>query len=64
MFGDNQNIIGLRMTISITILAFSVLQNTLQLNKFRYLLLTPIPVMLELLAVTASRVALISLFYA
>lgn len=60
MFGDNQNIIGLRMTISITILAFSVLQNTLQINKLRYFLLTPIPIMLELLAVTASRVALIS----
>jgi O-antigen ligase len=60
MFGDNQNIIGLRMTIAISILVFAVLQNRLRLNKLRYLLLLPIPIMLELMAVTASRVALIS----
>jgi len=60
LFGDNSNIIGLRMCISIMILLSIVIQNNLKLGWIRYLLLTPIPLMLKLLAETGSRVAIIA----
>jgi len=59
LYGDNPNIIGIRMCIAITILFITVVQNKLELGKIRYLLLIPIPVMFQLLAETASRKALI-----
>jgi len=60
LFGDNANIIGLRMCISILIIFFIVIQNRLHLGWYRYLLLMPIPIMLNLMAETGSRVALIN----
>ena len=60
IFGDNPNIIGLRMCISILILSIAVFQNKLELGKVRFLILTAIPIMLQLMAETASRVAFIS----
>lgn len=60
LFGDNQNIIGLRMCISMTILILAVLQNKLRFGSFRYLFFLPIPLMLHLMFQTGSRVATIS----
>jgi O-antigen ligase len=60
VFGDNQNIIGLRMCISITILILAVVQNALRLPKARFLLLLPIPVMISLMIGTGSRHALLA----
>jgi O-antigen ligase len=60
VFGDNQNIIGQRMAISIIILVLAVLQNRLQINKTRYFLLALIPLMIGLLIATGSRLAIMS----
>ncbi|MGV8095732.1 MAG: O-antigen ligase family protein [Mangrovibacterium sp.] len=60
IFGDNQNIIGQRMCISIIILMITVLQNRLQIRKMRYLFLLLIPLMLSLLVATGSRLAILS----
>ena len=60
IFGDNQNIIGLRMCISTIIILMAVLQNRLKLGKLRYLLLIPIPIMLQLMAESGSRVSFIA----
>lgn len=64
MFGDNENIIGLRMTIAILIIILWVLQNRLELGSYRFLLLFPLPIMLELMAETGSRVAIIAFILA
>lgn len=61
VFGDNENIIGLRMAVSSVILAFAVLYDNYKLKGKRFLLLIPIPFMLTLLANTGSRVAFVSL---
>jgi O-antigen ligase len=60
IFGDNQNSVGMRMSISIVILILAVVQNRLQIGKIRYLLLLPIPIMMIFMAETGSRVALLS----
>jgi O-antigen ligase len=60
IFGDNQNIIGLRMSISLAILILTIAQNRLKLGRLRYLLVLPIPIMLQLMVETGSRVAFIS----
>lgn len=60
VFGDNQNNIGVRMSISMVILILAAIQNPLQLSKLRYLLLIPIPLMMRLMAETGSRVAFVS----
>jgi O-antigen ligase len=60
LFGDNGNIIGIRMCISIVIISLAVFQNKLGLGKSRYLLLLFIPIMFLLLVETASRVAFIA----
>lgn len=60
MFGDNQNILGLRMSISSIILITAAIQNRLRLGWYRYLFFFPIPFMLFFLAETGSRVAFIS----
>lgn len=60
IFGDNQNIIGLRMGISIVIIFLTLMQNRLHFGDSRYLLLLPVPLMLLLLMQTGSRVAFIS----
>lgn len=64
IFGDNENIVGLRMSISVIILLTAVLQNNLKMSKLRIMLLLPIPIMLNLMALTGSRVALLSFILA
>jgi len=60
LFGDNENIIGIRMAISSVIIGLIVIQNQFTLSKFRFIFLAAIPVMLKLMAETGSRVALFS----
>ncbi len=60
IFGDNQNNVGVRMSISMVILILAIVQNRLQIGKIRYLLLLPIPIMMMFMAETGSRVALVS----
>jgi O-antigen ligase len=64
VFGDNENIVGLRMCISMIILMLSVVQDRFMLGKWRYLFLLPIPIMLHLMFQTGSRVSLISACFA
>jgi O-antigen ligase len=64
LFGDNENTIGLRMSISMIILTLTVVQNRFLWGKIRFLLLLPIPVMLQLMAATGSRMAFISFILA
>lgn len=63
MFNENQNTLGFRMNLGIIILLLSVIQNKLQLGKIRYLLLTPIPLMVNFLFETGSRLAFISFLF-
>jgi O-antigen ligase len=60
IFGDNQNAIGQRMSVSVIIISMVVLQNSLQLNKSRYLLFLLIPLMLSLMVATGSRLAILT----
>jgi O-antigen ligase len=60
IFGDNQNNIGVRICISLIILLLTVFQNNLNIGKYRFLLLLPIPLMVHLMALSASRVAIVS----
>ena len=62
MFKENQNTLGIRMNLGIIILLLAVLQNKLNLGKIRFLLLIPIPILMNLLFSSGSRVALISFF--
>jgi len=59
VFGDNQNPIAMRSCISILILILSAIQNPLNLGKLRFLFLLPIPIMIQLIVVTASRAAIV-----
>ncbi len=60
MFGDNENVIGIRMCISMIYLLFLIIQNPLKLNNKKFLLLIPIPIMFSLLLATGSRLGFIS----
>ncbi|MDY0103773.1 MAG: O-antigen ligase family protein [Lentimicrobium sp.] len=60
IFGDNANTVGIRMSVSIFILALYILKNSIGMGKFRYLLIVPIFPMVMLLAETGSRVAFIA----
>ncbi len=60
LFGDNENTIGMRMSISVIILLVTIVHNPLRLKKTRFLLIVAIPIMLKLLAESGSRVAFIS----
>lgn len=60
IFGDNQNIIGLRMCISITILILAIIKNNFRMGRVRFLLLLPIPVMIGLMVETGSRHAVLA----
>jgi len=60
IFADNENTIGLKMTISLAILFLAIVQNRLKFGKLRYLLLIPVPIMVRLMVETGSRVAFIS----
>lgn len=60
LFNDNPNFVGIKMSISIVVLLFIVVQNNLNLNLLRYLFLSPVFLMFELLNETGSRVSFIS----
>lgn len=60
LFGDNENIIGMRMSISIIILLITIVQNPLHLKKIRFIFIAALPLMLKLMAESGSRVAFIS----
>ena len=61
IFGENQNAIGSKMSISIVVLLIAVIQNRLKFPWYRYLLLIPLPFLLRLMAETGSRIAFIQL---
>jgi O-antigen ligase len=60
IFGDNQNNIGVRICISIFVLLHTILQNPLHINKIRYIFFLPTIIMLHLMALSGSRVAMVS----
>lgn len=60
IFGDNPNIIGIKLCIAILVLVLNVIQNRLNFNRLRYFFLLPCPLILHLMAQTGSRVAIIS----
>ena len=60
IFGDNQNTLGIKVTVSTIILLIAVIQNRLNLGWIRYLFLVPIPFMLYFVGETGSRVSIIS----
>lgn len=55
MFGDDPNALASRTLMGMMILVLAVTQNRLNLGRYRFLLLLPIPVMLKLLFETGSR---------
>jgi O-antigen ligase len=61
LFGDNSNITSIRMVISILIITAAVVQDRLRIGLYRFLLLIPIIIMINLMAETGSRVGFISL---
>lgn len=60
LFGDNENIVGLRMCISSIIIIYSVLIYGKKLSWRALFLILPIPVLLSVMLKTGSRVAFIS----
>jgi len=60
IFGDNSNIISLRMVISTLIIFLTVAQNRLQIGLYRFLFLIPVISMVQLMADTGSRKGFIS----
>ncbi len=61
IFGDNQNLLGLRLSMSIVFLIYSALLSGKLVLWKRAALMLPVPFMLSLLLLTGSRVAFISL---
>ena len=62
LFGDNSNIIGIRMSISIIILVSFFYHNLFFKNKLKYLFLIPLPLMIFSIAEGGSRLAFVSFF--
>ncbi len=60
IFEDNANTVGLRIGAGIVILLLAIAQNRFKLGKWRYLLLLPLPSMLQFMVATGSRVSLIA----
>jgi O-antigen ligase len=60
MFQENENALGLNMSLGILILFMSVIQNKLQLSRLRFLFLIPIPLMVNFVFETGSRLAFLS----
>ena len=60
MFGENQNMLGIKMCLGLIILLLSVVQDKVQIGRIRYLFLIPIPLFVNLLFATGSRVAFIA----
>lgn len=61
IFGDNENNVGIRMCLSITIITITTLKKYISKSKFMYLFFIFIPFMAKLMADTGSRVAFIAL---
>jgi O-antigen ligase len=61
IFGDNENAIGLRLCISITILLYNIINNPFSLKIPRYIFLFSIPFIIIFMFTTGSRTATISL---
>lgn len=61
IFEDNQNSIGLRSSVASIILIHNILINPLRIGYSRFLLLIPLLLIFELLAVSASRSAALAL---
>lgn len=64
IFHDNQNSIGFRSCVASIILIHNVVINPLKIGYSRFLLLLPLPLIFELLAVSASRSAVFSFILA
>lgn len=62
IFGDNQNAIAIRLSIGIITLIYTLINNSLNFKKIRFVFLLPIPLMFKLLVETGSRVGLASVF--
>jgi len=60
LFGDNENEIGLRMSVSLIYLLFLITKDPFKFRKKKYFLILLLPSMLSLLVATGSRVAFIS----
>jgi O-antigen ligase len=61
IFGENQNVIGTKMSVALIVLFLAIIQNRLRWRPTtRLLLLLPIPLMMRALAESGSRVAFIS----
>jgi O-antigen ligase len=60
IFGDNENIIGIRLSLAITLFIYIVLSDLFSWRIWRFLLLIPIPYMLLFMFVTGSRVAFLA----
>jgi O-antigen ligase len=57
IFGDNENSIGLRLCISITILLYNIIYNPFSLKFLRYFFLFSIPFLIIFMFTTGSRTA-------
>jgi len=60
IFGDNENIIGIRLSISIIVFFYIILEDPFSFGFWRFLLFIPIPDMLMFMFATGSRLAFIS----
>jgi len=60
IFGDNANIIGIRLCISIIVFFYIILKDPFSFGFWKFLLFIPIPYMLMFMFGTGSRVAFIS----
>lgn len=61
LLGNNANIIGLSSSISLLIIVYLIIENPKQFKKIRYLLILFIPFLLQTIAKTGSKGALITL---
>src|SRR5690554_2540751 len=64
MFDDNQNKIATRIAIAIILIFYITSTKRIITKNYKYLLLIPIPVLLQLLFETASRVSFLSIVIA
>src|SRR5690554_1512153 len=61
IFGDNQNKTGVRLAVAIISIIYLVFISDFIKSKIKYLFLIPLPLLLQFLFDTASRVAFVSL---
>ena len=60
MFKENQNSLGVKMNLGIIILFLAVIQDKLQIGRIRYLFLIPVPLLVDFLFATGSRISFTS----